>query len=343
MKALFSKEQFAALMHRIKMLPVPDDNFTYSLHPTVSNLTFLLYPALVLNEMMQEEMKMKKGIALILVAMLSLCSVCTLALNANDEITVLSREDGSGTRGAFVELLGILAENEAGEKVDMTTEEAIITNSTSVMLTGVSGDETAIGYVSLGSMNDTVKALHVDGAAPTIEAIKAGEYKVSRPFNIATGAELSETAQDFIAYILSAEGQAIVESNGYITSVEAPVAYAGKASGKIVVAGSSSVTPLMEKLKEVYLAVNADAEIEIQQSDSTTGMQAAIEGIADIGMASRELKDSEIEKGLSATVIAIDGIAVIVNNGNPLEGLSGETIQRIFKGELITWADAGVE
>ena len=286
---------------------------------------------------------MKKGITMILVAVLTLTSAFALALKANDEITVLSREDGSGTRGAFVELLGILADNESGEKVDMTTEEAIITNSTSVMLMGVSGDEAAIGYVSLGSMNDTVKALHVDAAAPTIEAIKAGEYKVSRPFNIATGATLSEAAQDFIAYILCEEGQRVVESNGYITSVENPVAYTGNASGKIVVAGSSSVTPLMEKLKEAYLAVNTSAEIEIQQSDSTTGMQAAIEGIADIGMASRELKSSETEKGLTAAVIAIDGIAVIVNPNNPLDDLSSETIQQIFKGEILLWADAGVE
>lgn len=280
---------------------------------------------------------MKKIICLA-IALCLLTATAFAAFDANSAITVYSREDGSGTRGAFIELFGVEQKNEAGEKVDYTTEEAVITNSTSVMLTGVAGDPSAIGYVSLGSLNDTVKALSVDGAAATVENIKSGTYAIARPFNIATTAEVSEVAQDFIDYILSAEGQAIIEENGYISVGEAE-AYAGAApEGKIVVAGSSSVTPVMEKLKEAYAAVNPNAEIEIQQSDSTTGVNSAIEGLCDIGMASRELKDSELEAGVTGTVIAMDGIAVIVNNENPLEDISAETVKSIFTGETTTWA-----
>ena len=282
---------------------------------------------------------MKKIICLA-IALCLLTATAFAAFDANSAITVYSREDGSGTRSAFIELFGVEQKNEAGEKVDYTTEEAVITNSTSVMLTGVAGDPSAIGYVSLGSLNDTVnvKALSVDGAAATVENIKSGTYAIARPFNIATTAEVSEVAQDFIDYILSAEGQAIIEENGYISVGEAE-AYAGAApEGKIVVAGSSSVTPVMEKLKEAYAAVNPNAEIEIQQSDSTTGVNSAIEGLCDIGMASRELKDSELEAGVTGTVIAMDGIAVIVNNENPLEDISAETVKSIFTGETTTWA-----
>lgn len=280
---------------------------------------------------------MKKIICLA-IALCLLTATAFAAFDANSAITVYSREDGSGTRGAFIELFGVEQKNEAGEKVDYTTEEAVITNSTSVMLTGVAGDPSAIGYVSLGSLNDTVKALSVDGAAATVENIKSGTYAIARPFNIATTAEVSAVAQDFIDYILSAEGQAIIEENGYISVGEAE-AYAGAApEGKIVVAGSSSVTPVMEKLKEAYAAVNPNAEIEIQQSDSTTGVNSAIEGLCDIGMASRELKDSELEAGVTGTVIAMDGIAVIVNNENPLEDISAETVKSIFTGETTTWA-----
>lgn len=286
---------------------------------------------------------MKKIVSVVMALSLLVLSGCALAFDASEEITVISREEGSGTRGAFVELLGIEVKNDAGNKVDMTTVEAIIGNSTSVMLTGVAGDEAAIGYVSLGSMNDTVKALVVDGAQPTASAIKAGEYKVSRPFNIAVNGSVSEAAQDFIAFILSAEGQQIIEANGYIASVDGAEAYTGSASGKIVVAGSSSVTPIMEKLKEAYVAINSDAQIEVQQSDSTTGMRSVIEGICDIGMASRDLKDSEVEAGLTGTVIAMDGIAVIVNNNNPANELSSEEIRQIFTGEVLTWQEAGIE
>ena len=208
-------------------------------------------------------------------------------------ISVISREDGSGTRGAFIELFGIEEENADGEKVDNTTADASVSNSTAVVMTNVAQDPQAIGYISLGSLDDSVKALKVDGAEASVENVKNDSYKISRPFNIATKDDVSEVAQDFIDYIMSAEGQQIVEESGYIAVDDAAEAYAGsKPSGKVVVAGSSSVTPVMEKLKEGYEAVNSGAEIEIQQSDSTTGMESAISGVCDIGMASRELKDS---------------------------------------------------
>jgi ABC-type phosphate transport system, periplasmic component len=255
------------------------------------------------------------------------------------DITVVSREGGSGTRGAFIELFGIEEKNEAGEKVDNTTEEADISNSTAVMMTTVAGDEAAIGYISLGSLNDTVKALNIDGAEASVENIKSGTYKISRPFNIATGKNVTETAQDFINFILSAEGQAVVESAGYISSVDGKAFDGGKTTGKIIVAGSSSVTPVMEKLKEAYAAINPNVDIEVQQSDSTTGMNSAIDGICDIGMASRELKDSEKEAGLTPTVIAIDGIAVVVNNNNSVNELTSDNIKSIFTGETTQWSE----
>ncbi|MGI6071265.1 MAG: substrate-binding domain-containing protein [Blautia sp.] len=254
-------------------------------------------------------------------------------------ISVISREDGSGTRGAFVELFGIQEEID-GEKVDMTTPEANITNSTSVMMTTVAGNENAIGYISLGSLNDTVKAVKIDGAQATTENVTNGSYQVSRPFNIATMNDVTKVTQDFIDFIMSADGQAVVEENGYIKASDAG-AYEGKQpEGKITVAGSSSVSPVMEKLKEAYLAVNPNAEIEVQQSDSTTGMTSAIDGVCDIGMASRELKDSETEAGLKAQVIATDGIAVIVNKENPLTDLTSEQVKAIYTGEAASWEDA---
>ncbi|MCL2876816.1 MAG: substrate-binding domain-containing protein [Betaproteobacteria bacterium] len=257
------------------------------------------------------------------------------ALASAAEITVISREEGSGTRGAFIELFGVVN----ADKVDMTTDEAIISNSTSVVLSGVAGDPNAIGYVSLGALNDSVKALAVDGAPATTEAIKAGEYRIARPFNIAVTENLSDAAQDFIDFILSAEGQAVVEARGYIAVLEGAPAYAGSASGKVVVAGSSSVTPLMESLKEAYVALNPDVDLEVQQSDSSIGMQSAIDGICDIGMASREVKESEIEKGLTPIVIAIDGIAVIVNLDNALDAIAKESVTAIFTGEVTDWSE----
>lgn len=258
--------------------------------------------------------------------------------DTSKEISVNSREDGSGTRGAFIELFGVEEKAADGTKVDNTTVEANITNSTAVMMTSVAGDPYAIGYISLGSLNDTVKAAKIDGAEATTENVANGSYKVARPFNIVTKDGLSDVAKDFVDYIMSAEGQDIIEQNGYIKIDQNAAAYAGsKPEGKIVVAGSSSVSPVMEKLKEAYLAVNTNADIEIQTSDSTTGVVSTQEGICDIGMASRDLKDTET--GVTATTIAQDGIAVIVNNENPVENLTSDQVKSIFTGETTVWAD----
>ena len=256
--------------------------------------------------------------------------------DSSNDITIVSREDGSGTRGAFIELFGI-EEKKDGEKVDMTTDDAQITNSTSVMLTTVAGDDYAIGYVSLGSLNDTVKALKIDGEEATEQNIKDGKYKICRPFNIATkkGAD-NEVVKDFIAYIMSKEGQQVISDNGYIGDDSAE-AYAGsKPSGKAVVGGSSSVSPVMEKLIEAYKKVNTGAEIELQTTDSTTGMTSAIDGSYDIGMASRELQDEEKDK-LDSQVIATDGIAVIVNKNNTTDELSSDQVKTIYTGDATTW------
>ena len=256
--------------------------------------------------------------------------------DSSNDITIVSREDGSGTRGAFIELFGI-EEKKDGEKVDMTTDDAQITNSTSVMLTTVAGDDYAIGYVSLGSLNDAVKALKIDGEEATEQNIKDGKYKICRPFNIATkkGAD-NEVAKDFIAYIMSKEGQQVISDNGYIGDDSAE-AYAGsKPSGKAVVGGSSSVSPVMEKLIEAYKKVNTGAEIELQTTDSTTGMTSAIDGSYDIGMASRELQDEEKDK-LDSKVIDTDGIAVIVNKNNTTDELSSDQVKTIYTGDATTW------
>ena len=253
---------------------------------------------------------------------------------ADSDITVVSRENGSGTRGAFIELMGIEEKGADGTKTDKTTNEAVIANKTDVMLTNVAGDE----YVSLGSLSSSVKAVKVDGVEATAENVKNGTYKVARPFNIATKSDISDVAKDFIDYILSSEGQEIV-SDGYIKINDDAQPYAGsKPSGKIVVAGSSSVSPVMEKLKEAYLKVNTNAEIELQTSDSTAGMTGAMEGTCDIGMASRELKDSE-SATLTATPIALDGIAVIVNPQNPTDDMSTEDIKDIFTGTKTMWSE----
>ena len=259
--------------------------------------------------------------------------------DTSETVNVLSREDGSGTRGAFIELFGIEEKDADGNKVDNTTEEAIITNSTSVMLTSVANDEYAIGYVSLGSLDDTVKAVSIDGAEATVENIKSGKYTIARPFNIATKGEVSDIAQDFINYIMSAEGQAVITENGYIGSDDAAAFESNGATGKVVVGGSSSVTPVMEKLKEAYLTVNTGAEIEIQESDSTTGMTDTAAGTCDIGMASRDLKDSETAEGLTATKIAMDGIAVIVNLDNPTGNFTSDQVKSVYVGETTSWSE----
>ena len=254
-------------------------------------------------------------------------------------ISVLSREEGSGTRGAFVELFGVEEENADGEKVDNTTVDAQVTNSTAVMMTGVAQNPQAIGYISLGSLDDSVKALKVDGAEASAENVKNGTYKVSRPFNIVTSDDISDVAQDFVDYILSSDGQAIVGED-YIPVDDAAEAYAGTSpEGTVVVAGSSSVSPVMEKLKEGYEAVNPNASIEIQTSDSTTGVESTISGICDIGMASRELKDTETSEGVTGTQIAIDGIAIIVNNENSMTDITSDQVKQIYTGEVTNWED----
>ena len=281
---------------------------------------------------------MKKKIATILTAaVIGATAFTTIVSAASGDITVVSREDGSGTRGAFVELFGIEEEKD-GEKVDMTTDEASVTNSTSVMMTTVAGDENAIGYISLGSLDDTVKAVKIDGVEATVDNVSNDSYKIARPFNILTSDKESDAAKDFVNYIMSSDGQKIVEDNGYIKEAADAKAYeaADGVSGKVVVAGSSSVTPVMEKLAEGYEAVNKDVTVEVQQSDSTTGVNMAAEGTADIGMASRELKDDEAAK-LQNTVIATDGIAVIVNKANTLDDITSDQVKSIYVGDALSW------
>lgn len=264
----------------------------------------------------------------------ALLAGCGKKTAGTDSISVISREDGSGTRGAFVELIGI---EENG--VDNTTDEANITNNSAVMLTTVAGNEAAIGYVSLGSLDDSVKAVKIDGVEATAENVANNTYSVARPFNIATKGELSDAAQDFIHYILSAEGQTIIEDNGYIKVSDAGAYESNGASGTVKISGSSSVTPVMEKIKEAYGKVNTNVSIEIQESDSSTGMTDAASGTSDIGMASRALKDSETGEGLTATEIAKDGIAVIVNKKNKQEGLTSEQVKDIFTGTTTSWSE----
>lgn len=281
----------------------------------------------------KEKKEMKKILVLLLTCLLSL-SLFAQGAKENDQISVISREDGSGTRGAFTELMGILDSN----KVDMTTVDAAITNSTSVMMTTVAGNKNAIGYISLGSLNDTVKAVTIDGVEPTTENIINGTYKVARPFNIVVTDNISDLAKDFISFILSKEGQAVI-SKSYIP-VAGEESYSGKKlSGKLVIAGSSSVTPIMEKLKEAYNTYQSDVQVEVQQSDSSTGVKSALSGICDIGMASRNLKSSEVEKGAKNIVIAQDGIAVIVSTKNIVNGLTSEMVKDIYLGSVKSWSE----
>lgn len=262
-----------------------------------------------------------------------------VTFDSSKEIGVISREKGSGTRGAFIELFGIEEKNEAGEKVDNTTTAAVVTDKTSVMMTTVAGDKYSIGYISLGSLNNTVKAVKIDGAAASVENIENGSYKISRPFNIVTGDDLSDAAKDFVSFIMSAEGQKVIADAGYIPAAEGEAYSASGASGKVTVHGSSSVTPVMEKLSEAYAAVNSDITVEVQQSDSSTGISDTIDKSCDIGMASRDLKDTETEKGVTGTVIATDGIAVIVNNESTVDSLTSEQVKNIFTGKTTVWKD----
>lgn len=254
-------------------------------------------------------------------------------------ISLVSREDGSGTRGAFIELFGIEEKDADGNKIDRTSDMAEITNSTSVMMTTISGNKNAIGYISLGSLNETVKAVNIDGASASIENIKNGTYRIARPFNIAARDEENKNVTDFISFIMSEQGQKVIEDRGYISQGNQYPYNATGISGKITIAGSSSVAPVMEALKEAYVLLNPKAEIEIQQSDSTTGITSVAEGVCDIGMASREIKESELEKGLVPTVIAMDGIAVIVNNENTVNSLTSEQVKSIFTGYVSDWSE----
>lgn len=261
----------------------------------------------------------------------------TSGFDTISEIAVISREDGSGTRSAFIELTGVQEEAD-GNKTDNTIATAIIQNNTQAVMTGVAGDPTAIGYISLGSLNDTVTAMKIEGVAPSAETVKDGSYKISRSFNIATKDELSESAQNFINYILSTEGQRIVAEEGYVEAIDNAKAFAGaKGEGTVRIGGSSSVSPVMEKLAEEYEKVNPKVNIEVNTSDSSTGMSAAAGGTVDIGMASRDLKDSEIKKGLKGTAIAKDGIVVIVNKENTITDLTLEQLKKIYTGETTTW------
>ena len=286
---------------------------------------------------MKKSLKKCLGAVLLMAAGAGSCCFAAGKWNKRSQINVISREDGSGTRGAFIEIFGIEKSNAEGKKIDYTTEEAAITNSTAVMLSSVAGDKYAIGYVSLGSLNNSVKALQIDGAEASVENINNGSYKISRPFNIAVKDNLSAVATDFVNYILSDEGQNVIAANKYI-KVKTSGTFQTKApKGKVVVAGSSSVSPVMEKLIEAYKKINPNATLELQTSDSTTGVTNAINGTCDIGMASRSLKSSEKEKGVNEVTIAIDGIAVIVNQENPIAGLTKAQIESIFTGKVEKW------
>ena len=276
---------------------------------------------------------MKKFLALLSCAVLMAATAVGCG-SQNEKITVVSREDGSGTRSAFSELMGVVKDDK-----DNTTDTAEVTNSTSVMLTTVAGNKAAIGYVSLGSLNDTVKAVKVDGVEATAENVKAGKYAVSRPFNIVTGKDLTPLAQDFISYILSTDGQAVVDEKGYISITQGETYKASGQTGTLTIAGSTSVAPLMEVLADKYMALNSGVKIESQQSGSSAGITSAVEGVCQIGMASRELKDSETAKGVTATKIAMDGIAVIVNKDNSCSELTSDQIRKIYTGETTQWSD----
>lgn len=292
---------------------------------------------------MKKKLKKKLPAAVLMIAMIFSMAACGnsdggqgSAEGGADPINVISREDGSGTRGAFVELMGIMTDD-----VDHTTPSAEISQSTSVVMTTVAGNKSAIGYISLGSLDDSVKAVSVDGTVPSADAVKAGEYTVARPFEVITNDKLSDLAADFITYIMSGEGQAIIAEEGYISTDEAAPAYEERSglSGKIVLAGSTSVAPVMQVLADSYKAIYGGVEIEIQQTGSGAGITSTIEKACDIGMSSRRLKPEELAEGLTETTIAMDGIAVIVNKANAIDSLTSEEIRQIFTGEVTDWSE----
>lgn len=267
-----------------------------------------------------------------LVALFVLCGLSSSLMAEN--IYPISREMGSGTRGAFVDIFDVKKQI-GNKKIDATSKKAEVTNSTGVMITTVANSKNAIGYISLGSLNDTVKAIKIDGVTPSVENVNNKSYTVFRPFNLAVSSN-NELVNDFLAYIGSNLSKNIIQKAGYIAIYDNEFSSV-KPSGKIVVAGSSSITPLMEKLKEGYKLVNPNATIEIQQSDSTTGINSAIEKIADIAMVSREFKDNELKSGLKTQILALDGLAVIVNKENSINSLSKESVKKIFAGEITDW------
>ncbi|OBV29085.1 phosphate ABC transporter substrate-binding protein [Helicobacter sp. CLO-3] len=251
-------------------------------------------------------------------------------------INPVSREEGSGTRGAFVEIFELF-EKKGDKKIDIISPRAEITNATAVMLTTIASNKNAIGYVSLGALNDSVKAIKIDNVAPSVENIISKKYTISRPFIVVTTKQ-NALVDDFLAFATSDKTKALITKAGYIPLDSKP--YTPKnPEGKIIIAGSSSITPLMEKLKEAYIAQNPKAIIEVQQSDSTTGVNATLQGIADIGMVSRELKSSEVEKGVKPRVLAIDGLALIVNPSNPINSLSKDAVKGIFSGKIKDWKE----
>lgn len=286
-------------------------------------------------------MKIRKLLAIV-AALTMVFSVALAAFDASQTISVVSREEGSGTRGAFIELTGIATKGADGKEVDNTYLEADFVNSTSLVMTTVASNEYAIGYASLSSVlaNDTVKALKVNGVVASTEDILSQAYPIARPFNIVTKGELTdEIAKDFYAFIMSKEGQKVVGENGLVPvdTAETP-AYEGKAlEGKLTVGGSTSVTPIMEKLAEAYNVLQPKVVIDLQSTGSTAGVTGALDGTYQLGMASRGLKDSEKENGAVGTVIAMDGIAVIVHPDNPIEDLTVEQIRQVFVGEVTTW------
>lgn len=307
--------------------------------------------------------KSLKALPLVAAAGLTLSAISPLVFAQEGPITVISREDGSGTRGAFVEIVGV--EDENGN--DLTTTEATIQNQTSGVMQAVGNDPQAMGYISLGSLDDTVKAVNVDGAEASAEAIVAGDYPIARPFLLAWNAEeeLSEVSADFLNFIHSQEGQTVVEEEGYIAvtesgsqaegeeteAAEETEGASGAASlpnyepagegleGTIEIVGSTSVTPIMERLAEVYGEYQNGVEINVSSVGSSAGIEAAINGTADFGMSSRALDEDEAGQ-VNSEEIAIDGIAVIVNLDNPVEELSLDTIRSIFLGEITAWEEA---
>lgn len=252
----------------------------------------------------------------------------------SDPIYVISREAGSGTRSAFVELMGIQVDGE-----DRTTLLAEVSQSTAVVMGTVAGNEHAVSYVSMGVLNGSVKAVKVDGIAPDAASIKDGTYPVYRPFLVCSGGTLPAQAEDFLAYILSREGQEIIASEGYIPPSDGGKPYELKKglSGRILLAGSTSVAPVVQALADSYRQIHENVEIEIQQTGSGAGIAAALEGVCDLGLSSRSLTEEERAEGLQEQVIALDGIVVIVNHANRIDDMTKEQIRRIFTGEITDW------